>query len=104
MKRFQFGILTSLHDDDAVTLLRALDSALACGQINAEVPCMLCNVPERPSDTELARRVEAVKALHSLRRLIFFPSREFCAGAARAIARALAPSTTARSCSFCPRG
>jgi folate-dependent phosphoribosylglycinamide formyltransferase PurN len=75
--KFQFGILTSLHDDDAVTLLRALDSALASGQINAEVPCVLCNIPEHPSDTELARRVEAVKALHSLRRLIFFPSREF---------------------------
>ncbi len=77
MKKFQFGILTSLHDDDAVTLLRALDGALASGQINAEVPCVLCNVPERPSEKELAQRIEAVKALSYFRKLIFFPSREF---------------------------
>jgi len=75
--KFQFGILTSLYDDDAVTLLRALDGALASGQMNAEVPCVLCNVPEHPSERELAQRIEAVKALSSFRKLIFFPSREF---------------------------
>ncbi|MCX8103168.1 MAG: hypothetical protein N3E42_01825 [Candidatus Bipolaricaulota bacterium] len=75
MKRF--GILTSLHDDDAVTLLRALDRAIASGRIIAEVPCVLCNVPEHPSDRALAQRIEAVKALTSLKKLIFFPSREF---------------------------
>ncbi len=77
MKRFRFGILTSLHDDDAVTLLRDLDNALASGQIEAEVPCVLCNVPEEPSDAELAQRIAAVKALKFLNRVIFFPSREF---------------------------
>lgn len=77
MKHFGFGILTSLHDDDAVTLLRDLDRALASGRITAEVPCVLCNVPEHPSDERLARRVEAVKALKSLNRFVFFPSREF---------------------------
>ncbi len=77
MKRFQFGVLTSLHDDDAVALLRALDEALQSGQIHAEVPCVLCNVPERPSDASLALRIEAVKALKLLNRLVFFPSREF---------------------------
>lgn len=77
MKRFRFGILTSLHDDDAVTLLRDLDSALVSGRITADVPCVLCNVPERPSDDKLAQRVAAVKALKSLKNLIFFPSREF---------------------------
>lgn len=77
MKRFQFGILTSLHDDDAVALLRDLDSALASGRLPAHVPCVLCNIPEHPSDEDLARRIEAVKALHFLNTLIFFPSREF---------------------------
>lgn len=77
MKRLQFGILTSLHDDDAVALLRALDGALSSGRIQAEVPCVLCNVSERPTDERLAQRVEAVKALKSLKRLLFFPSREF---------------------------
>ncbi len=77
MKGFQFGILTSLHDDDAVTLLRALDRAFASGRITAHVPCVLCNVPERPSDKSLALRVEAVKALKFPKELIFFPSREF---------------------------
>ncbi len=77
MKRLQFGILTSLHDDDAVALLRALDGALSSGRIRAEVPCVLCNVSERPTDERLAQRVEAVKALKSLKRLLFFPSREF---------------------------
>ncbi|MFN4218380.1 MAG: hypothetical protein ACK4HB_03760 [Candidatus Bipolaricaulia bacterium] len=77
MKRFQFGILTSLHDDDAVALLRDLDSALASGHIRAHVPCVLCNVPERPSDEKLAVRIAAVKALKFLNKLIFFPSREF---------------------------
>lgn len=77
MKRFQFGILTSLHDDDAVTLLRDLESALESGRIEADVPCVLCNVPERPSDERLAWRIDAVKALKSLNKLIFFPSREF---------------------------
>lgn len=77
MKRFQFGILTSLHDDDAVALLSDLDSALASGRITAYVPCVLCNVPERPADKKLALRIEAVKSLKFLNKLIFFPSREF---------------------------
>lgn len=77
MRCFQFGILTSLHDDDAVTLLRALDSAIESGRIEADVPCVLCNVPERPSDERLARRIEAVKSLKFLNRLVFFPSRGF---------------------------
>lgn len=77
MRRFRFGILTSLHDDDAVTLLRALDGAISSGRIGADVPCVLCNVSERPSDEKLAQRVEAVKALKSFERVIFFPSREF---------------------------
>lgn len=77
MKRFQFGILTSLHDDDAVTLLRALDSAIESRCIEADVPCVLCNVPEHSSDEKLARRIAAVKALRSLNKLIFFPSRGF---------------------------
>lgn len=77
MKRFQFGILTSLYDDDAVALLRDLQSALESGQISAEVPCVVCNVPEYPTDRELARRIEAVKQLKSLNTVIFFPSREF---------------------------
>jgi folate-dependent phosphoribosylglycinamide formyltransferase PurN len=77
MKSFQFGILTSLHDDDAVALLRHIDGALASGRIRADVPCVLCNVSEHPADERLARRIAAVKALKFLNRLIFFPSRLF---------------------------
>ncbi len=77
MTRFQFGILTSLHDDDAVTLLRDLENALASGRIRADVPCVLCNVPERPADEKLAQRVAAIKTLKFLNKLSFFPSREF---------------------------
>nr|BAL58857.1 phosphoribosylglycinamide transformylase [Candidatus Acetothermum autotrophicum] len=96
MRRFQFGILTSLHDDDAVTLLRALDSAIGSGRIDADVPCVLCNVSERPSNERLAQRIEAVKALKSFERLIFFPSREFAPELRERARREKAPELLAR--------
>lgn len=77
MKEFQFGILTSLHDDDAVTLLRALDGAIASGRIHAEVPCVLCNISEKTSDAQLLARIDAVNKLSHLNKLIFFSTREF---------------------------
>jgi folate-dependent phosphoribosylglycinamide formyltransferase PurN len=76
-EKYQFGVLTSLHDDDAVTLLQAIDTAIESGLIQAEVPCVLCNLLEKTSDERIAARITSVKKLKHLNRLIFFPSREF---------------------------
>ncbi len=77
VRDYQLGILTSLHDDDAVTLLRAIDTAIESGLIQAEVPCVLCNVSEQTSDEKVAARIASVQKLKHLNRLLFFPSREF---------------------------
>ncbi len=80
VRNYQLGILTSLHDDDAVTLLRALDNAIESNLIQAEVPCVLCNVSEKTSDEKVAARIAAVRKLKHLNTLMFFPSREFRPG------------------------
>lgn len=77
VRDYQLGILTSLHDDDAVTLLHAIDSAIESGLIQAEVPCVLCNVSEQTSDEKVAARIASVQKLKHLNRLLFLSSREF---------------------------
>jgi folate-dependent phosphoribosylglycinamide formyltransferase PurN len=73
---YRLGILTSLYDDYAVELLRAIDSEIGSGTIAAKVAFLLCNVKEGASE-QIDRRIRAVKDLKNMADPIFFPSVEF---------------------------
>jgi len=73
---YLLGILTSLYDDYAVDLLKAIDSEIERGTIAAEVAFLLVNTKEGAS-AEVDGRIQAVRGLKSLPDPIFFPSQDF---------------------------